>query len=115
MQTFDFNALNQPTWPVKLGGGTPDEIVVNLAYPTTELVERLMALSTNMGDIAASKDGRMIRGAFEVIAEVLSCNMDGYTFTAEELRDKYKMSFYALTVFQAQYYEFIAQANNAKN
>jgi hypothetical protein len=113
MKMFDFNAVQKPTWPVKLGD--TDGTVVHLSYPTLELAERLTALATEIGDIAASKDVRAIRSAFGIVAEVMSCNEDGFTFTAEELRDKYRMSLLVMAQFTAGYLEFLQEAKDAKN
>lgn len=113
MRMFDFNAVQKPTWPVKLGDA--DGTVVNLSYPTLELADRLTMLATEIGDIAAKKDGRTIRDAFGIIAEVMNCNEDGFTFTAEELRGKYRMNLLVMAQFVAGYLDFLKEANDAKN
>ena len=113
MQMFDVNALQQPTWPVKLGD--PDQTVVHLSYPTVDLLERIMAVAPEIEEVAKQKNGAVIRALYGVIADVMNCNDDGYTFTAEELRDKYRMSLLVIAQFVAGYFDFIDQANNAKN
>lgn len=111
MKMLDFNAIEKPTWPVKLKDGT----TVNLAYPSVELVERMEAMGLEFDSIAKKKDARSIRATFAAVAEAMSCNDDGFTFTAEELRDKYRMTFLDLVVFTHGYLEFIAEAGTAKN
>lgn len=111
MQMLDFNAIQQPTWPLKLKDGT----VVTLSVPTVDLLERLMAASGELDDIAKSKDGKEIRETYELIADLMNCNDDGFTFTAEELRDKYKMTLLDVFRFSAGYMEFISEIQNAKN
>lgn len=113
MATFDFNAIQQPTLDVKLAD--PEQTVVHLTYPTVELLDSIMAVAPEIEEVAKKKDGTVIRALYGVIAKVMSCNADGYTFTAEDLRDKYRMSLLAVTQFVAVYFEFIDQANNAKN
>ena len=113
MKMFDFNAVQKPTLPVKLGD--TDGTIVHLSYPTLELADRLTALAAEIGDIAAKKDGRALREAFSIIAAVMSCNEDGFTFTAEELRDKYHMTLLVMARFTANYLEFLKEANDAKN
>lgn len=113
MKMFDFNAIQKPTWQVKLCD--EDGTVVNLSYPTLELAERLITMTTEIDNIAAKKDGKTVREAFGVLAEVLSCNEDGFTFTAEELRDKYHVSLLFMARFTAGYMDFLKEANNAKN
>ena len=113
MQMFDVNAIQQPVLDVKLGD--KDQTVVHLTYPTVDLLDRLMAVAPEIEEIAKKKDGAIIRALYGVIADVMNCNEDGYTFTAEELRDKYRMSLLVIAQFIAVYFEFIDQANNAKN
>lgn len=113
MQMFDVNAIQQPTLDIKLGD--PDQTVVHLSYPTVELLDRLMAVAPEIEEVAKKKDGAVIRALYGVIADVMNCNNDGYTFTAEELRDKYRFSLLAVAKFITVYFEFIEQANNAKN
>lgn len=113
MQMFDVNAIQQPTWQIKLGD--PAQTVVNLNYPTVDLLDRLMAVAPEIEEIAKKKDGEIIRTLYGVIADVMNVNADGFTFTGEELRDKYRMSLLVVAKFVAGYFEFIEQANNAKN
>lgn len=113
MEMLDFNAIQQPTWPLKLKDD--DQTVVHLSYPTLELVDRLTALSGELRGIAAKKDGKAIRATFGTVAEVMNHNEDGFTFTAEELRDKYRMTLLDLARFVSGYMDFLQEANNAKN
>lgn len=113
MQMLDFNALQQPTWPVKLRDEA--QTVVHLSAPTVDLVDRLIAATPDLQAIAQTKDGRTTRAVYELIAEVMSCNDDGFVFTAEELRDKYKMSLLDVFRFSAGYMSFIKEFNDAKN
>ena len=113
MKMLDFNALQQPTWPLRLKDEA--QTVVNLSTPTTGLVDRLIAMTPELEKVAQNKDGRTIRAAYELIAEIMSCNDDGFTFTAEELRDRYKMSLLDMFRFVAGYMEFIKEMQDAKN
>lgn len=113
MEMLDFNAIQQPTWPVKLKD--PDQTVVHLSYPSLELVDRLTTLGGELQEIAKKKDGKAIRATFGVVAEVMNYNEDGFTFTAEELRDKYRMTLLDLARFVSGYLDFMQEANNAKN
>lgn len=113
MKTLDFNAIQQPTWTVKLRD--EDQTVVNLTTPTVDLMDRLIAAAPELKQVAESKDGRSVRAVYELIADIMNCNDDGYTFTAEELRDKYKMSLLDLFRFVGGYLEFVNEMKNAKN
>lgn len=113
MKMLDFNAIQQPTWAIKLKDD--DHTVVNLTAPTVELIDRLVAAAPEIQDVAKNKDGRAVRALFELIAEVMNCNDDGFTFTAEELRDKYRMTLLDVAKFEAGYFEFIKEIQDAKN
>lgn len=113
MKMLDFNALQQPTWPVKLKDKA--QTVVNLSAPTVELVDRLIAATPELQEAAKTKDGQTIRAVYELIADLMNCNDDGFTFTAEELRDKYQMTLLDVFRFTAGYMEFIKEMQDAKN
>lgn len=113
MKALDFNALTQPTWQITLKDDA--HTVVNLSAPTVDLLERLIAAEPGMNEAAKTKDGRVIRAVFELTAEVMNCNDDGFTFTAEELRDKYRMTLLDVFRLHAGYMEFVQEIQNAKN
>jgi hypothetical protein len=113
MKMLDFNAIKQPTWEVRLKDDA--KTVVHLCAPSVDLLERLQATIPQMKEIIAAKDGRSIRQAFELIADLMNCNEDGFEFTAEDLLTKYKMNMLELLQFAAGYMEFIKELQNAKN
>ena len=113
MQMFDFNAIQKPTWLVKLADDA--QTVVHLSYPSLEMVDKMMALSGSLKEIVAQNNSETVRKSFEVVAAVLNCNEDGLTFTAEELRDKYHMTLLGMARFTAGYLSFLQEANNSKN
>lgn len=111
MKALDFNALQQPTWDVKLKDGT----LVHLTAPTVELIDKLMAAAPEFKELAANKDSRTIRAVYELLADLMNCNDDGFTFNADELMTKYKMTLYDVFKFTAGYFEFISELQDAKN
>lgn len=113
MKMLDFNALQKPTWPIKLKDEA--QTVVNLSTPTVELVDRLIAATPELQEVAKTKDGKTIRAVYALIADLMNCNEDGFTFTAEELRDKYKMTLLDVFKFSAGYLEFVKEMQDAKN
>lgn len=113
MQMFDFNAIQNPTWPVKLADDA--QTVVHLSYPSLEMTERLMALSESLQEVVHGNNVEAVKKAFGVVAAVMNCNEDGLTFTAEELRDKYHMTLLGMARFTAGYLTFLKEANDAKN
>ena len=113
MKMLDFNAIQQPTWTIKLKDDA--QTVVNILTPSVGLLDRLTAAVPELQEVAKTKDGRTVRAVYELIAEIISCNDDGFTFTAEELRDKYRMTLLDLFKFVAGYLEFVKEMQEAKN
>lgn len=112
-RVFDFNSLEQPVLEATLKDEA--KTTVRLTVPTEELFERFVGMSKELDKLAKNPDGTLIRAVFNLWAEIFSCNADGLTFTAEELRDKYKIKLEHLICFQPAYLDFIAEIQNAKN
>lgn len=113
MKKLDFNALEKPVLELTLKD--TEKTVVRATAPTEELVERLTAAAGELKEVMDKDNGEAIRALFGLIAELMSCNLDGLTFTAEDLRDKYGMKLYDAAVFVKVYLEFIQELNSAKN
>ena len=113
MQMLDLNALQQPTWPVKLRDD--EQTVVNLTTPDVELVDRLMASAPGLREAASTKDGRAVRKIYDLLADVMNCNEDGFIFTGEELQARYNLRLLDVYRIIAGYMEFIKEINEAKN
>ena len=113
MKMLDFNALQQPTWPIKLKDA--DQTIVNLTTPDVDLVDRLIAATPDLEEAAKTKDGKTIRAIYQLIADIMSCNEDGFIFTAEELRDKYKMTLLDVFRFVGGYLDFVKDMQDSKN
>ena len=110
---LDLNALEQPILEVKLRD--ENHTIFRLTTPTTKLVERFISAKSEMSAVASSRDVEKIKKMFELTAELISCNADYITVTAEELRDKYRLTFGDIVVIFAAYLDFIKDFNNAKN
>jgi hypothetical protein len=110
---LDFNTLIKPTLPVRLKDAAKTEI--HLLAPTVELIDRLQTFGAEVKAVAAKKDGNTVRKTYELFAEILNFNEEGVAFTAETLRDVYKMEFVDLIVFTSYYFQFIDEIKNAKN
>lgn len=113
MKMLDFNAIQQPIWSVKLKDA--NQTVVNLTTPTVELVDRLISATPELQEVAKAKDGRAIRAVYELLADLMNCNDDGFIFTAEELRDTYKMTLLDVFRFVSGYMDFVKEMQDAKN
>lgn len=111
MRTFDFNALTQPTLEVKLGN-----LELHVTTPPERMIEQLASAAEELTALAES--GNVLeqsRVSYQYVAELLSCNTEGITFTADDLRDKYRLSSFMLTAFVVNYMDFINEIHNAKN
>lgn len=110
---LDLNALEQPVLELKLRD--ENRTVFKLTTPTTKLVEKFMTVKAEIAEIANSQNVEKIKKLYEVTAELISCNADYITVTAEELRDKYRLTFGDIVVIFAAYLDYIKEFNNAKN
>lgn len=113
MKMLDFNAVQQPTWSLRLKDDA--QTVVHLSTPTVALLDRLMASVPELEKVAESKDGRVIKAIYGLVADLMSVNEDGFVFTAEELPDKYRMSLHDVFLFVSGYFDFIKELQDAKN
>ena len=111
MRSFDFNSVQQPTLEITL----PDKerTKVRLTIPKTSLVERISAAAGELNEIFAKKDDSTIRQVYQLVAEILSCNLDFRTFTADELKEY--LNFNHITVFCLEYISFLTETKKTKN
>lgn len=110
---LDLNALDQPILEIKLRD--KERTVFRLTIPTVALTEKFIAAKGEISEIAKSRDVEKIKKLYTLTAELMSCNSDYLTVTAEDLRDKYRVTFGDLVVIFASYLDFIREFNNAKN
>ena len=112
-KVLDLNALDQPILEVKLRDD--NRTIFRLTVPTVKQYERFIAAKNEMSNIAKNQRPEQIKKIFELTAELMSCNADYITVTAEELRNKYRLKFGDIVVIFAAYLDFIKEFNNAKN
>lgn len=111
---LDLNAFERRTLELTL----TDEkrTVIHLTVPDVDTVQKVQAAlpvlsrfkSGNLGDL---------KTVYEVTAEIMSCNEEGMTFTAEDLSigGKYNLHLEALVVIFSAYTDFITDIASAKN
>lgn len=114
-KVFDFNALTQQTLETKLGG--PENTVLHVTTPPERLIEQLAAAQEELGELwkTEGKTAEKARKSYELAAAIISCNAEGVTVTAEELRDTFKIYPTALAAYLTVYMDFINEFHNAKN
>lgn len=110
---LDLNALDQPILEVKLRD--EKHTIFRLSTPTVSLVERFSAAKGELAALLKSRDVAKIKALYELTAEVISNNADYITVTAEELRDKYRLTLGDIVTIFSAYLDFIKEINSAKN
>ena len=113
VKKLDFNALERPVLEITLRD--KEQTVVRITAPTEEMVGRFMAAAEQIKTIADDKSGELLSAAFELIAELMNCNLDELTFTADDLRTKYGLKLYDATLFIKVYLDFIKELESVKN
>lgn len=110
---LDLNALEQPVFELKMRD--EKHTIFRLTTPTTKLVEQFNAAKGELKELAENHDVDKIKKLYDLTAAILSCNLDFVTVTAEELRDKYHVTFSDIVVIFAGYLDFLNEFNTAKN
>lgn len=110
---LDLNALDQPILEIALRDEA--RTIFRLTTPTVALVERFVAAKGEISEITKSRNVEKIKKLYALAADLISCNADYITVTAEELRDRYRVTFGDLVVIFAAYLDFIREFNSAKN
>lgn len=110
---LDFAALEIPTMEVNLLDA--DRTTLNLMFPETKLIERLLSVAPTMREVKNSSNDAALRQVYELVAEILSNNMEGVTITADDLGGKYGLKFVHLIIFTSKYMDFINTVKEAKN
>jgi hypothetical protein len=103
MYVLDLTTLQQPTLDLSLPNGTK----VRVTIPGTDMVREFQSVDPNVNTLLASgsKDG--VDAAYDLLARVLSYNMEGVTFTGEDLQTKYKVNLYGVIAIYRAYGDFI--------
>ena len=111
MAVFDFNAISQPTLDIVL----PDKehSKIRLTIPKTSLVERMVSMAGELEEIISEKDETTLNKAYDLLAEIMSCNLENRDFTAEELKKTINIEHIA--AFSLEYIRFLEEIKNTKN
>lgn len=112
-KTLDFNAIERPVLEVTLKDDARTQL--GIVTPTEALIERLQANSHTITEAVKEGTAESIKAVFTLMAEFISCNREHVTVTAEELRDKYRMTLEDAVIFFSVYMDFIEEIKNAKN
>lgn len=112
-KTLDFNAIERPVLELKMKDA--EHTKLSLITPTLELIEKLQANRSAIPESIKNGTEESIKAVFTLAADFISCNQENITVTAEELRNKYKMSLEDAVIFFSVYMDFIEEIKNVKN
>lgn len=118
MKMLDFNALNRPVLPVCMCDEA--KTVITVTTPSEILIEELEATLPELQRIVGGKNAEAVACCYDLAARLISCNREGLTVTADDLRTKYwpaekVVNMMYLVAFYNAYLDYIAEINNAKN
>jgi len=114
-RTLDFNLIAPPTLPLVMRDA--DKTRITVCVPSEGMIESLGSLLPELESISneTAADPESIRLIYEATARFISCNREGITVTADDLRGKYKFNFETLVIFYQAYIDFITGITNEKN
>lgn len=110
---LNFNSLERPH--LKLIMRDANHTVLRVITPTEELVERLTACVDGLQEVLEKKDADATRAAWDLLAKLLSYNMEHLQVTADDLRFKYGLYLDDAIVLMKAYLDFLTELTNAKN
>lgn len=111
---LDLNSVEQrPTLELTLQD--KEKTTLQVTIPTEGLVNELEDMGPELTRIVSKGDKEGLDQAFDLAARLISCNRNGVTITADELRNKYNMALETLIVFMSAYLDFITEITERKN
>lgn len=112
--TLDLNAVERTTLELTLRDDA--RTALSLTIPTEGLVNKLQGMGPELAKIQTG-DRDAVGMIYELAADLISCNTDFFTVTAEDLRDrsKYRMDLESLLIFFSAYMDFINEVAGQKN
>lgn len=112
-KTLDFNSVQRPTLELTMKDDA--HTVIPVCTPREELIEKLSARLPEIQEMMSKGDNEAIKAAFDLAAELISCNRDNFAVTGEDLRQKYGMNLEDAILFFSAYLDFVGEIQAAKN
>ncbi|MDE5564044.1 MAG: hypothetical protein K2I93_02720 [Oscillospiraceae bacterium] len=117
MKNLDLNTLHQqPTMSLTLRD--KNRTVLHLKLATVATIERIQNVLSDVQEMKV-KDVKSvmkcINTLYDLTADLLSCNREGITLTADSLKTKYKIDTDDMMVIFNAYLEFADEVKSAKN
>ena len=113
---LDLNTAQLPVLELTLRDD--DRTVVKVSTPTVQLAENLKGLAPKIDALQGLGEGGLGSDAeiiYELAAQLISCNKSGFTCTAAELRDRYRMNHETLILFFNAYTDYMQAVTHGKN
>lgn len=88
--------------------------VVHLDIPQEALVSELQGMGPELEKLKTG-DRDSVDMIYDLAARLISCNLDYFTVTGRELREKYGMNLFSAIAFFSAYMGFINELSNQKN
>lgn len=88
---------------------------IHVSMPTLDIVETLQSSKDAIIETLSENTQERIPELYRLAGVLMSCNKDGISVTAENLRDIYGLTLEDLTVFFSTYIDFIKAVENEKN
>lgn len=104
-QLLDLNLIQQPKLPIALCDD--ERTAINVTFPSVDLVREFQAMEAEMISLLKSGTEKGVDAAYDLVAKIISCNEEGLTFTAADLRGRYKINLYGLIAIYKAYLAFI--------
>lgn len=112
-KVLDFNSIESPALELVMRDDARTEISVEL--PSESLIDEMITVAQNMGDMVDSKDPAKIDAIYDLVARLISYNRAGLCVTADDLKGRYRMDLHAVAIFFNAYADFVADVVNGKN
>lgn len=110
---IDFNAYRRPE--IVLVMKDEASTVLHVTAPSEQLVGELRANLHELQTTLTKQDEEASRMVYHLAAKLCNCNLDGRTFTGEDLATKYGLNLEDMALFYMSYVEFIDEIEKAKN
>ena len=110
--TLNLNTAKRPVFTLTLMDDA--ETTIHVKVPDMDLFKEIQAMSSEL-DALADDDPGAVDAIFDITSRILSCNREGLSVAAEELRGKYRMGLEEVLLVFGSYAEFLADIMKEKN
>ena len=113
MAVLDLNSLDIPVLELTLKN--TERTTLRVKAPTEGLINEFEALVKDGLGSLQTGDRSSVAESYDLVARLISCNMENITITGDELRTKYNVDLWALLALVKGYVAFINEIKDAKN